>query len=136
MHASSRTSHPVSVSQRAFKTCDQQFLESLPANLRLQKGYINAGCCAVLALLANERLYVAACGDCRAVLGSCAKEGQRMVARTMIQDHNCKNARETQLVRERSKDEQVSEKITCCFASKALSEAFPQNRRFDAARMT
>jgi serine/threonine protein phosphatase PrpC len=64
----------------------------------------------VLALLANERLYVAACGDCRCVLGSFAEErgSERMVAHTMIKDHNCKNTHEIQLVRERSKDAKVS----------------------------
>lgn len=52
----------------AFSSCDQRFIAQLDP--KKNRGYINAGCCVVLALLIRSRLFVAHVGDCRAVLGT------------------------------------------------------------------
>lgn len=52
----------------AFKSCDERFIAQL--NPKKSRGYINAGCCVVLALLIRSKLYVAHVGDCRVVLGT------------------------------------------------------------------
>lgn len=52
----------------AFESCDEQFIAQLDPTKN--KGYINAGCCVVLALLVRSKLYVAHVGDCRVVLGT------------------------------------------------------------------
>ncbi|CAM9461332.1 unnamed protein product, partial [Hapterophycus canaliculatus] len=52
----------------AFTSCDEQFIAQLDPTKN--KGYINAGCCVVLALLLRSKLYVAHVGDCRVVLGT------------------------------------------------------------------
>lgn len=52
----------------AFESCDERFIAQLDPTKN--KGYINAGCCVVLALLVRSKLYVAHVGDCRVVLGT------------------------------------------------------------------
>lgn len=52
----------------AFTSCDEQFIAQLDPTKN--RGYINAGCCVVLALLVRSKLYVAHVGDCRVVLGT------------------------------------------------------------------
>ncbi|CAN0386668.1 unnamed protein product [Pylaiella littoralis] len=52
----------------AFQSCDEQFIAQLDPTKN--RGYINAGCCVVLALLVRSKLYVAHVGDCRLVLGT------------------------------------------------------------------
>lgn len=52
----------------AFALCDERFIAQL--NPKKNRGYINAGCCVVLALLIRHKLYLAHVGDCRAVLGT------------------------------------------------------------------
>lgn len=52
----------------AFSCCDERFIAQLDP--RKNRGYINAGCCVVLALLIRSKLYVAHVGDCRVVLGT------------------------------------------------------------------
>lgn len=52
----------------AFESCDEQFIAQLDPTKN--RGYINAGCCVVLALLIRSKLYVAHVGDCRVVLGT------------------------------------------------------------------
>ncbi|CAM9906327.1 unnamed protein product, partial [Choristocarpus tenellus] len=52
----------------SFLECDRSFIAQLDP--KKNKGYINAGCCVVVALLIRSKLYVAHVGDCRAVLGT------------------------------------------------------------------
>ncbi|CAM9123690.1 unnamed protein product [Scytosiphon promiscuus] len=52
----------------AFTSCDEKFIAQLDPTKN--RGYINAGCCVVLALLVRSTLYVAHVGDCRVVLGT------------------------------------------------------------------
>lgn len=52
----------------AFLECDRRFMEGLEPGG--QKGFINAGCCVVLALFVGTFLHVAHVGDCRAVLAT------------------------------------------------------------------
>lgn len=54
--------------KEAFAHCDEQFIAQLDP--KKNRGYINAGCCVVLALMIRSRLFVAHVGDCRAVLGT------------------------------------------------------------------
>lgn len=54
--------------KEAFSSCDERFIAQLDP--KKNRGYINAGCCVVLALLIRSRLFVAHVGDCRAVLGT------------------------------------------------------------------
>lgn len=53
---------------QAFASCDERFIAQLDP--KKNRGYINAGCCVVLALFIRSKLYVAHAGDCRAVLGT------------------------------------------------------------------
>lgn len=57
----------------AFVECDESFLGSLscavPNSTHSLRGIINAGCCALVAVVKNGVVYVANAGDCRAVLG-------------------------------------------------------------------
>jgi Protein phosphatase 2C len=48
--------------------CCRRFLEGLDPSRK--NGFVNAGCCVVLALLIGARLHVAHAGDCRAVLAT------------------------------------------------------------------
>ncbi|CAM9922500.1 unnamed protein product [Ectocarpus sp. 8 AP-2014] len=52
----------------AFTSCDEQFIAQLDPTKN--RGYINAGCCVVLALLVRSQLFLAHVGDCRVVLGT------------------------------------------------------------------
>ena len=60
----------------AFWECDQQFMAMLlrpvpqgtGVSNPIVRGRINAGCCALAAVVKGEDLYVANVGDCRAVL--------------------------------------------------------------------
>ena len=54
--------------REAFASCDQSFIAQLDP--KKNRGYINAGCCVVLALFICSKLYVAHVGDCRVVLGT------------------------------------------------------------------
>lgn len=51
-----------------FSSCDERFIAQLDP--KKNRGYINAGCCVVLALMIRSKLYVAHVGDCRVVLGT------------------------------------------------------------------
>ena len=59
----------------AFTSCDEQFIAQLDP--RKNRGYINAGCCVLLALLIRSKLYVAHVGDCRIVLGTTDADAAR-----------------------------------------------------------
>lgn len=59
----------------AFTSCDEQFIAQLDP--RKNRGYINAGCCVLLALLIRSKLYVAHVGDCRIVLGTTEADASR-----------------------------------------------------------
>ncbi|CAM9229315.1 unnamed protein product [Ectocarpus fasciculatus] len=52
----------------AFTSCDEQFIAQLDPTKN--RGYINAGCCVVLALLVRSQLFLAHVGDCRVILGT------------------------------------------------------------------
>ncbi|KAE9357020.1 hypothetical protein PF008_g3361 [Phytophthora fragariae] len=91
----------------AFSRCDEELKQSLlalPPNVRMSKGYCNAGSCAVIALFINSVLYIANVGDCAAVLGKISKETQGLQAVEVSVDHSCNNPHEAKLVVERSHD--------------------------------
>jgi serine/threonine protein phosphatase PrpC len=92
---------------QSFLACDgmlKSFLESLPLETRLSKGYCNAGSCAVVALIVRSMLYIANVGDCGAVIGRRDLLSDRVWARELSTEHNCHNANEVKLVMERSRD--------------------------------
>ncbi|RLN93801.1 hypothetical protein BBJ28_00001231 [Nothophytophthora sp. Chile5] len=91
----------------AFARCDEELKQSLMAlspEIRMSKGYCNAGSCAVVALFVNTTLYVANVGDCAAVLGRVSKETGGLQAVEVSADHSCNNPQEARLVTERSRD--------------------------------
>lgn len=92
---------------KAFLSCDIDLKNSLLAlspELRLSKGYCNAGSCAVVTLFVGSTLYVANVGDCAAVLGK-IDEGAGPVRGVQLSvDHSCGNQAEVRLVTERSRD--------------------------------
>jgi serine/threonine protein phosphatase PrpC len=91
----------------AFSRTDEELKQSLlvlPPNVRMSKGYCNAGSCAVLALFIDSVLYIANVGDCAAVLGKVSKETLGLQAVEVSVDHSCNNPNEAKLVVERSHD--------------------------------
>ncbi|CAI5714413.1 unnamed protein product [Hyaloperonospora brassicae] len=93
--------------ESAFARADEELKQSLLAlapDIRLSKGYCNAGSCAVIALFVHKALYVANVGDCAAVLGKMNKETKELQAIEVSTDHSCSNSHETKLVIERSHD--------------------------------
>lgn len=93
----------------AFVNCDQDLRQSLLAlspDVRMSKGYCNAGSCAVVALFVGPTLFVANVGDCAAVVGKVDGAGASAVARgvQVSVDHSCSNASEVRLVLARSRD--------------------------------
>ncbi|RLN92513.1 hypothetical protein BBJ28_00011330 [Nothophytophthora sp. Chile5] len=95
------------IMKNAFARCDEELKQSLMAlspEIRMSKGYCNAGSCAVVALFINTALYVANVGDCAAVLGRVSKETGGLQAVEVSVDHSCNNVQEARLVVERSRD--------------------------------
>jgi pyruvate dehydrogenase phosphatase len=79
----------------SFKAVEQEYLNKVRDAYRLGYGEVaKVGACALLAVRNENDLYLANCGDCRAVLGSQAgdeaKEKQNHVCSRLTRDHNAR----------------------------------------------
>lgn len=99
----------IATMNEAFVNCDQDLKQSLIAlspDVRMSKGYCNAGSCAVVALFIGATLFVANVGDCAAIVGKVDGTDASAVVRgvQVSVDHSCSNAEEVRLVVARSRD--------------------------------
>ena len=71
----------------------QQKFPTEVARLQELESHISGGCTAVVAVLTNNRLYVANVGDSRAILAYAAKDGPLQV-KQLSEDHDVENEQE------------------------------------------
>lgn len=107
--------------KRAFIEFDEEFAQMIAAEKEIHgierlihtRGVINAGCCAIVAVVKDGILSVANAGDCRAVLATTDireiiansfSSRKKVVAVPMSEDHNAGNPSERALVSARCSD--------------------------------
>lgn len=84
---------------KGFKDTDQEFTRQ--SRLQFEHGSWNAcsvGACAVVALMVGKRLFVASCGDCRAILAVREPDGSLGVEQVTF-DHSANEEREQRRLR-------------------------------------
>lgn len=108
--------------KRGFEGADQGLVDITKANPKLR-----SGSCAVVALIDNDldSIFVANVGDSKAVLATVSPTNpSHVVPVPLSSEHNCKNEREKELVRKRTKDPHAirSTTVSASEFAKALAE--------------
>jgi pyruvate dehydrogenase phosphatase len=82
-----------------FQATDQQFHHRSLAQFEKGKwSSCSVGACAVVAMVVNQKLYVASCGDCRAIMAFRDPDGTLCVEQITL-DHSANDAREQERLR-------------------------------------
>ncbi|KAJ3706018.1 hypothetical protein LUZ61_009723 [Rhynchospora tenuis] len=74
--------------KKAFESTEEEFLHLVKHSWVSRPKMASVGSCCLVGLIADDTLYVANCGDSRAVLGKRGSDGKRVVAERLSTDHN------------------------------------------------
>jgi pyruvate dehydrogenase phosphatase len=89
----------------AFHDMEDEIITSIRPAFQLGFGEVaKVGSCVLIALHSNNRLIIANCGDCRAVLGSVSSDHQSYAA-IINRDHNCRVPLEQELLKAKHPNE-------------------------------
>jgi pyruvate dehydrogenase phosphatase len=74
-----------------FKDLELSYIQSVRSTYKLGYGEVaKVGSCALVAFKHDDRLTIANCGDCRAVIGTVSANNDRYYATRITMDHNCR----------------------------------------------
>ncbi|GLJ43695.1 hypothetical protein SUGI_0909800 [Cryptomeria japonica] len=76
------------VLQKAFNATEQEFLQLVKRSWPTQPQMASVGSCCLVGAISNDTLYVANCGDSRAVLGSVCQTKKSFKAERLSAEHN------------------------------------------------
>lgn len=123
---------------QSFEEMEKEIVTSIRPAFELGFGDVaKVGSCVLLAFHQNDRLVIANCGDCRAVLGSTPHH-----AVTINRDHNCRVPLEQALLREKHPNEQnlvVCKSSRACYVkgrlqlTRSLGDAYLKYREFNGS---
>ncbi|KAF3324022.1 putative protein phosphatase 2C 78 [Carex littledalei] len=76
------------VIKKAFESTEEEFLHLVKLSWLSRPKIASVGSCCLVGAITDDTLYVANCGDSRAVLGKRGSDGRRVVAERLSTDHN------------------------------------------------
>lgn len=76
------------VIKKAFESTEEEFLHLVKLSWLSRPKIASVGSCCLVGAITDDTLYVANCGDSRAVLGKRVSDGRRVVAERLSTDHN------------------------------------------------